>query len=202
MISEENEFKDLFNTIYSYYPKYYSFGSKLYMNSSEYLNYQKILLNKNNRIKLGDKCYFILKQVFKNYVVKKWESIEYPSLHYSVLLHYNQPILDDDLDLLFALNGKRFDLEIYVSLISNYFYSYIIETNLINDELIFNYHESKKVISKEQEELLYNKMTSIGLKKLKKNIANLAVPNVETELLYKDSVKVFNCLFSDIEKNF
>lgn len=42
----------------------------------------------------------------------------------------------------------------------------------------------------------------MGYIKLERNIASLDVPNVETELLYAGQVKVFNCLFSDMEKHF
>lgn len=51
--------------------------------------------------------------------------------------------MDDDIELLYALGGKRLDLDIYVSLISNYFYGYVIEINLVNKELIFSYHQSE-----------------------------------------------------------
>ena len=45
-----------------------------------------------------------------------------------MLLHKNQPILDDDVELLEALNGKQMDLEIYVSLLTKSYYLYGLET--------------------------------------------------------------------------
>lgn len=202
MISKGNNVSDIFDIIYSYYPKNYNFTSKSYMNSIEYRNYQTVLQDACRRIKLRDKCYSTICHVFMNNCIKQWESVEYPSLHFSVLLHENQAIMDDDIELLYALSGKRLDLDIYVSLISNYFYCYVIETNLVNKELIFSYHQNEKFISRSQKEFLDRKMDSIGFKRLERNVADIDVPNVETELLYKGEVKVFHCLFSDMEKHF
>lgn len=118
------------------------------------------------------------------------------------MLHDNQSILDDDNELLYALSGRRLDLEIYVSLISNYYYFFIIETKFLNNKLSFNYHEVKEFISVNQAEHLDKKFNFMGYIRLERNIASLDVPNVETELLYAGEIKVFNCLFSDMEKHF
>lgn len=69
--------------------------------------------------KVNKKVYKIMQYVFPDNYIKKWRNTDYPSVHFSVLLHKNQVILDDDEELLAVLNGRRLDLEVYVSLLDN-----------------------------------------------------------------------------------
>lgn len=202
MLYKKENNEDIFALIYSYYPRNCGFTSKLYKRSTEYLNYKRVLKNFNRRKELDKKCYNILKSIFTINYINKWKNVDYPSLHYSVLLHDNTPILDDDEELLKLLNGRRLDLEIYISLISNYYYTYVIETTVLCNELNFNCFEATEYISQRQEKSLEKKLGTIGYAKLEKDKAILEVPNVETELLYEGEVKVFHCLFSDMEKDF
>jgi hypothetical protein len=125
----------------------------------------------------------------------------YPSIQYSVLLHENQPLLDDDEELLIALGGRRLDVEFYVSLLGDYYYYFAVETIkdaggqlrfnvLADDQIPF---ENMKLITS-----LKSKLSSLGYKLLERSIAYEIVPNVETELKYTGEVTIFSCLFSDM----
>ena len=139
---------ELIKLIYTYYPQKCSYLSIEYKNSIEHRKYNEVVKNKKCRIQLIDNCYSILKSVFCDYYITKWTNTEYPSVHFSVLLHKNQPILDDDDELLLALNCRRLDLEVYISLLGNYFYTYVIETRkcLPNHELEFSYYDEKEFL--------------------------------------------------------
>lgn len=50
--------------------------------------------------------------------------------------------------------------------------------------------------------ILIKKLLLACLSKIDKSIAHKIVPDIETELHYEGEVKVFHCLFSDIEKMF
>ncbi|NLF41559.1 MAG: hypothetical protein GX587_02575 [Bacteroidales bacterium] len=178
--------------------------SNQYKNSIEYRKYVGVLKNSKCRIQLTEKCYSILKSEFYDYYITKWTNTEYPSVHFSVLLHKNQPILDDDEELLLALNGRRLDLEIYFSLLGNYFYSYVIETkrNLLNNELQFEYYDENEFLEESQITGIKNKLLNVGFTKLNKSIVCINVPDIETELLYEGEVRIFNALFSDVKRNF
>ena len=195
---------DLIKLIYTYYPQKCRYLSNQYKNSIEYRNYIDVLKNTKCRMLLNEKCYSILKSVFSNYHITKWTNTEYPSVHFSVLLHKNQSILDDDEELLLALNGRRLDLEVYISLLGNYFYTYVIETRkcLPNNELQFNYYDEKEFLEKLQISNIKDNFASIGFIKLNKSIVCINVPDIETELLYEGEVMIFNALFSDVERNF
>jgi hypothetical protein len=195
---------DLIKLIYTYYPKKCSYLSNQYKNSIEHRKYNDVLKKSKCRIQLNEKCYSILKSVFSDYHITKWTNTEYPSVHFSVLLHKNQPILDDDDELLLALNGRRLDLEVYISLLGNYFYTYVIETRkcLPNNELQFIYYDEKEFLEKSQISNIKDNFMSIGFTKLCKSIVCINVRDIETELLYEGQVKIFNALFSDVERNF
>ncbi len=76
-----------------------------------------------------------IKSVFEEYYVKDHKYTHlYPSLHYSVLLKKNQDIMDDDIELIKILGGKRYDLEIFISLIFPCCYFYTNETILYTTE--------------------------------------------------------------------
>ncbi|HEY9062030.1 MAG TPA: hypothetical protein VIO64_16220 [Pseudobacteroides sp.] len=198
------EVNNLIELIYTFYPQNCRYSSNYYKKSIEHNKYIDVLKNSKRRRLLSEKCYEIIKSVFFENYITKWTNTEYPSIHFSALLHKNQPILDDDLELLNVLNGRRIDLEIYISLLGDYFYTYIVETrkSLLNDDLQFNYYDEKEFLESSQINNLNNKLFSIGFTKLDKSIVSINVPNIETELLYEGEVKIFNALFSDVNRNF
>ncbi|GHU57137.1 hypothetical protein AGMMS49975_22000 [Clostridia bacterium] len=188
---------ELFKLIYNYYPQNCEFDSQSYRNSVEHLRLNKIVKDKNMRYQVSIKSYDCLKRVFSNYHITKLNNDYYPGVSYSVLLHKNQPILDDDEDLLFALNGKRFDLDVYVSLLSKCYYICVVETLKIKDCLKFSVIDDTRFFIEEINKLDQS-FSSLNFIKLDSDIICHIVPNVETELLDIGNVRIFNCLFTDL----
>lgn len=82
--------------------------------------------------------------IFKDYAVVDWSNIEeYPCYEFVTLLHKNQPILDDDTELMIQLNGLRTDLFLYISSVSDYYCYYIRETNYFEENKEWSF---KKVL--------------------------------------------------------
>ena len=117
-----------------------------------------------------------------------------------VLLHENQPILDDDIELMSVLQGKRYNLEIFISRISPYYYAYTSEERYVDSEWSFEIHPSDYILEVKYLRQLEKEMFLNGMKKLSRKLAHTSVPFVETELLPRDGkeVEIFNCLFSDM----
>ena len=197
------DYTNILQIIYKYYPQNCEYLTNLYKKSEEYLQYENIVNNSELRENLHDKFLQVLKSVFTDYYINIWSNKDYPSLHFSVLLHKNQPILDDDEELLDALNGIRLDLEIYFSFLSNYFYTFIIKTSksMESSDWQFSLQDEEYLIKNEIYSLT-NACKTLGYQKLDYHTAHTIVPNVETELLYEGEVKIFNCLFTDLEKMF
>jgi len=195
---------EILDIIYYYYPQNCQYSSDNYQNSVEYLRYKRKINDINPREELAEKIFSCLKDIFEENSITKWTNMEIPSLHFSMLTNRNQPILDDDEELLNALNGRRIDLEIYISSLTNYYYTFGIETirTSPSSELIFNIKKENQILSKEESQKLEDVLLSVGFDKLNDEIVHAIVPNIETDLLYNGEVKVFNCLFSDFCNKF
>ena len=143
----------------------------------------------------------LLRGQFENFSVSNWTDYEeLYCLEFHVLLTKNQPILDDDVELLKVLGGTRIDLTVYVSLISDHFYLWGGKTryNPFNDKWTFQKitlknHEHFPVIEKFTAEMKQN-----HFKLLTEFDARKLVPDVETKYLDKGKVKVFHILFTDL----
>ena len=77
------------------------------------------MVNNKARAETDQLFYYDFNSTFPNNHVKRWTVEDYPSVHYTVLLYKNQPILDDDEMLLDALPNRRLDLKIYISLLDS-----------------------------------------------------------------------------------
>lgn len=194
------EYEEVLEIIGQYYPLYYAFSEKKYHNSVEHIRYNNVINNLSTRSKKEELYYNILCSIFKNYYVKRWTNTTYPSIQFSILLHENQPVLDDDIDLMKALNGRRFNLEIFISRISPYYYLYTSEENLEDNRWDFKVHSETYIIDEEFLKRLDMEMQKIHMVKISRELVHKEVPFVETELLpYGEQyVTIFNCLFSDM----
>jgi hypothetical protein len=195
---------ELFETIYSYYPQNCNYLTDEYQKSKYHLLFLNKINDTKNRRLVKNNIFNVIQNIFPDNYITEWTDETYPSVHFSILMNKYQDILDDDIELLTVLNGIRIDLEIYISLLEKYYYTYIIETNKFNhhNELSFKIEDENNVVEIESLNLLRNELFSLGYNKLSKNVAHKIVPNIETELLYDGEVKIFNCLFSDMEKEF
>lgn len=169
-----------------------------------YEKYKKKLEDKALFRKKQKEYYNMLRSVFPQYYVKCWDNMTYPCIHFSILLHKNQPILDDDVELMDAIGGKRYDLDIFISRISNYYYAFTIETIYNKGQDFehawkFDSHSAAFAVKKKYLKRLKREMKKRGVSKLSRTMAHIQVPFIETELLPNDEVRIFNCLFSDME---
>lgn len=92
------------------------------------------------------------------------------------------------------------DLFLFVSALSKYYYFFVNETiyNQTSSEWTFNkIFDYPEKIKGEIEKLqaFFNKE---GYYKISNDIAHEVVDDVETELIEKGRVKIFNCLFTDL----
>lgn len=197
------DLKDVLTQVYELYPRGILLNETTYKKSKEYRNMKM----KKEKAKEGgrfvlEKIYQDIKEVFKNYEVLNWSSIEeYPCYEFVILLHKNQPILDDDTDLIDRLNGKRHDLLLYISYITNYYCYYIRETNYskVSGEWSF-----KKIRMEDKQEVssLINKLnvylTQMGYELLPYEILSHKLPDIDLDLVSLGEATVFHCLFTDM----
>ena len=199
-----NEYRKVLKIIGKYYSRE-QYGSPEYLHSKEYKRYKKILEDKALFKKKQKEYYDMLRTVFPHYYVQRWDNMTYPCLQFSILLHKDQPILDDDVELMDALGGKRYNLDVFISRISNYYYACTFE-HIYNPgqdfehEWMFDSHGAAYALKKKYLKRLKREMKKKGVSKLSRAVAHSKVPFIETELLPRDKyeVRVFNCLFSDM----
>lgn len=207
MRSQLGKYEEILDIINKYYPGDCGFFSEQYKNSKEHKRFTKKTGNLTLFEQKGNEYYNLICSVFPQYYVKRWTNATYPCFQFSVLLHKNQPVLDDDVELMNTLNGKRYNLEIFISRISNYYYVYTTEE--IHDEesvesWIFNSHSETFILGERDIRQLNREMKKKGMYRLSQTMAHMEVPFIETELLpdQNHDVKVFNCLFSDMITDF
>ncbi|MBB5181553.1 hypothetical protein HNQ44_003018 [Planomicrobium koreense] len=157
---------------------------------------QNILAKREERVEK------LVRDQFENYSVANWTDYEdLYCLEFRILLTKNQPLLDDNTELLKVLGGTRIDLTVFVSLISNHYYLWAEKTryNPLNDKWTFQKitlknHEVFPVIEKFTAE-----MERADFKLLPEFDARKFVPDVETKYLDKGKVRVFHIIFTDME---
>lgn len=207
------EYRKILDIIDKYYPKECDFDSKKYQKSKEHKRLKKVLDDKELCKKREKGFYKLVCEVLPQYYVWRWTGKSqrkyYPSTHIGVLLHENQPILDDDIELMEALGGRRFNLEIYISRISNYYYIYVIEYIYDKDKpeherWSFAIHPETHILNKQDLKKLHQKLEEKGLVRLSDKMAHMEVPYIKTALLprYGRKVRIFNCLFSDLHLDY
>ncbi|MGE8205302.1 hypothetical protein ACQKP0_12115 [Heyndrickxia sp. NPDC080065] len=138
---------------------------------------------------------------FLEYKIIDWTNEEnIDCIDFKILMHNNQDILDDDIILIKRLGGTRKDLRVFVSLLDKFYtlfydYSFI---NEINNNWTFKreYIESSIVQSFE----FYKEMEMLGYTFIEDQILNKKIVDVETEVIEKGEVKLFNLLFTDMVK--
>ena len=117
----------LLKCIYKYFPPYSIFyaNKRIHLQSKDKL-FQEIVLKK-------------LSKIFNSYAVVDWTEEESFCYEYKILLHENQPILDDDIELMKALHGERNDLWVFVSILAPYYYIKAEKTQYCKgDKWLFN----------------------------------------------------------------
>ena len=176
----------LLKCIYKYFPPYSIFyaNKRIHLQSKDKL-FQEIVLKK-------------LSKIFNSYAVVDWTEEESFCYEYKILLHENQPILDDDIELMKALHGERNDLWVFVSILAPYYYVKAEKTQYCEgDKWLFN----NLIISDDKIQKLLIEIDKyfldMGFSKLSDEDIKIRVPFVATELKSYNEVTVFDCLFTD-----
>ncbi|WP_391202752.1 hypothetical protein [Psychrobacillus sp. L4] len=160
---------------------------------------KKIFLSDNGYKRIDFKK--SIQKLFNNYAVVDWtDPIDSNCFEFRVLMHRNQTILDDDIELIRLLGWKRLDLRIFISILNPYYYYFFEESdfNTITNEWSFSIHT---VLEQELQNIsnsFENFMDFKGYQGLSSEIVNKVVDDVETKFLEKGKVKVFHCLFTDL----
>ena len=203
------EINELLSLVYHYYPKRCAFESREYQTSSEYSRYLSTVMDLTKRTEIDKMIFPHIAECATGYnvLLREHSNYEnYPCIEYSVLLHKNHLILDDDVDLILSLGGKRLDLELSFSLLGNYFYYILNETVGGKDTLAWSFsvltdeqlpHEEKMLIK-----VLCSKAVSLGFKLLSSNLAHTVVPEVATECINSGEATIYNCLFTDMKTHY
>lgn len=191
----------LLKEVYEVYPRGIFLEDETYKQRNEYLKREQ---KKENTKKSDDfrVIYQNIKEIFDNYEVVNWSNIEeHPCFEFVILLHKNQPILDDDTDLIHQLNGVRHDLFLYVSYISNYYCYYIRETKYSEESGEWSFkkirlEDNQNIVALIQDMNTY--LTNIGYELLSQEILSYRLPDIDLELVSFGAATIFHCLFTDL----
>lgn len=192
---------DVNETVNLYFPKGARFNEYSYITSSEFNNLLKIRENYLFNWKFKKDIEESLQTVYKDYAVVDWTDIPHSNCYeFKILMHKNQPILDDDIELIRYLGWKRLDLRVFISILNKYYYYFFEEStyDINKDEWDFRTITEYNQEMKEAINHLYNVIAPKGYQELSTEIANKIVEDVETQYLEKGQVKIFNCLFTDL----
>lgn len=195
------ELEKVLGEINKYYPKNVSFSSNEYQYSKEYLKAKEKRDNAKSHFNMQNHILISIRKIFEKYEVLEWINFEDCNcFEYIILLHKNQPILDDDIELMQALGGTRVDLHLYISLLEKYYYFCIERTHLDFEtedwsfKTISNYPtDIKTEVAELRKFLSYEKYQELSYE-----LINTKVDGIETELKYKGEVTIFDCLFTDL----
>ena len=123
------QYEEVMRYIDEFYPKYSD-----PLDIKEKTDEKRIEVGEANKKKYFNKLFDGIKKAAQGYHVKDFTDEEFPGLTFIVLLHKGQDILDDDRELIKALGGTRFDLEIYISMIAPYYCLFVNRTDCQIDD--------------------------------------------------------------------
>lgn len=184
-----------------YFPKGLCFDSIEYQSSIEYKRMLQRRKAESQNNSDSDYFYNKLCNRFPQYEVVNWSDVlSNNCFEYRILLHENQDIMDDDIELISTLNGHRFDLMLFISFISDY-YCFSINKTVFDFQdknwsfkTIFEYPVPFQSLVEE----LRNLMDELGYQELGLYDAQKKICDIETEFIEKGELTVFNCLFSEL----
>ena len=188
--------------INNYIDKYYA--NEFEKNKNVFLEKKKLreLKIKN---KDGNNILKLLEYLSKDYVVIDWTDKESCCYEYKILLHKNQKILDDDIELQKELKGLRYDLRIFISVLAPYFYMFIDETSYDENNNLWHFNMKKDLEKEYLNEDINLLIKNISIELKNKGYIQLfykdvvrRVSHIETEYKYTNMVNVFDCLFTDL----
>lgn len=140
-----------------------------------------------------------IRNLFSEYAIIDWTDEDSCCYEQHILLHERQEILDDDIELIMSLGGKREDLRIFFSVIDKFYYCFLERTEYNSLNNIWDFYTINKY-SPKQEQLVKRLDDFMHMRKwikISDSVARTKVPSIETELKYAGEATIFNCLFSD-----
>lgn len=189
--------QELLKFIYSVYPKktWESFNMRDYRKSEEHKRYRYLRsLRMNNFSKKIER----LMKKEGNILVNQNRSYDY-CFEYYILCNHIKDLMDDDRLLLQSIGGKRTDVYLYISKLTNIFTMECSETTLNTtdtyDEWTFRnvpfYGNPKEVF-----DILYRFLSNNGLIFIDVSELNYIVPDIATELTGLGETTLFDLLFT------
>jgi hypothetical protein len=192
---------DIDDTISFFYPIDKSYNLEDYQTSKEYKNLLKIRKKYFKNYDFKNHLKMKLKEIYSEYAIIDWTDLPNSNCYeYKILMNKNQQILDDDVELIHALGGRRRDLRLFISILSPYYHFFLEEStyNFSKKEWSFNKHITNDREIEDAVNKLRIMMKSENIIELSTGIVSKVVANVETQYLEKGEVKIFHLLFSDL----
>lgn len=140
-----------------------------------------------------------IRNLFSEYAIIDWTDEDSCCYEQHILLHERQEILDDDIELIMSLGGKREDLRIFFSVIDKFYYCFLERTEYNSLNNIWDFYTINKY-SPKQEQLVKRLDDFMHMRKwikISDSVARTKVQSIETELKYAGEATIFACLFSD-----
>lgn len=118
---------------------------------------------------------------------------------YSLLLHENHPLMDDDEDLLNSLGGIRYDLNIYCSMLAPFYFIECVRTRLesLQDGERWDFARVPNSIP-HVEQIVSKILQGEGFIKLTRRIVTYPVPDLQMPFTDPSDAILFGGLFEDL----
>ncbi|MGX7263942.1 hypothetical protein [Enterococcus crotali] len=192
--------KKIFQLIDYYYPKGISYELSVEQKLFQVAN-RETKINKSRNSDTKEQLLVALRKIFSEYNVIDMVDEESCCYEFDILLKKNQPILDNDRQLIEKLGNTRYDIRIFFSCLGDYYYYFIDKTKyhpkihtweFTTKEIHYNVEIKNKL--KEME----NYFARLQYELLSNELVRLPVKEVETYYKEKNDVIVFDCLFTDL----
>ncbi len=189
------QYEEVMRYIDEFYPKHSD-----PLDIKEEIDEKRIEVGEANKKKYFNKLFDGIKKAAQGYHVKDFTDEEFPGLTFIVLLHKGQDILDDDRELIKALGGTRFDLEIYISMIAPYYCLFVNRTDCqIDDGLeTWNFSLDNSCSDLKVVERIRNYLTKKGLKEIELSNSLILAEDRETFYTELGKTTIYDCLFDNI----
>lgn len=135
----------------------------------------------------------------KQYKVVDWIDEESCCYEFKILLHENQEILDDDIELIRILGGERNDLRIFFSIFDKFYYMFLEKTEYDFLRKKWYFYTIKKYSQKQKQivQQIVDYMDRMKWTRISDSVAGTRIPDIKLELKRAGQATVFNCLFTD-----
>lgn len=194
------DIKEVKKIIYQFYPTNLYYNTPEYQTSEKTVKRIKLINQKNECIK--ERLYLNqgLRKEFPHNIVIDWTTKEANCYEFKILLHENQQILDDDIELIENLNWRRYDLRIFVSVLAPVYYFFIEETTFDPNSKKWGFKKIEPIdnIQEENVKVLRAFFQRNEVEELDDKMVKQHISGIETELKTFNETIVFDCIFTDL----